>query len=96
MVLTLPLLAAGQPLLSETFEAPTALVDGGGQWTDIFDVFAARSLTPQAAHRGAGGLRLTRTTPIFSDGTDTQLERVFPLRNRGPSWMRWWMRVDAA
>lgn len=96
VLVMLPHLAGAQTLLTESFESPVSLVDAGGSWTDIFDVQASRDRSSVAAHRGLGGLRISRVTPIATDGPDTQLERLFPIPNAGPSWMRWWMRVDVS
>lgn len=84
-----------QPFFIEDFENPTARLDAGGVWSEIYDVLSTRQTLAHAAHRGAGGFRVQRINPIPTAGTDTQLERVMPTVNAGEWWVRWWMRIDA-
>lgn len=86
-------LAADDAFFIETFDQPVARRDAGGNWTEIYDVATMRSVTPSAAHRGAGGITFTRNLGVTTTGTDTQLEWVGRESPRGDSWLRWWMRT---
>lgn len=86
-------LAAGDTFFVERFDAPVARVDAGGAWTELYDVSANRSVDVLFAHRGIGGLNLSRQVAQPTNGTDTQLEWVSNESARGESWLRWWMRT---
>ncbi|MFT3714080.1 MAG: hypothetical protein QM817_40985 [Archangium sp.] len=86
-------LALPDPFFVENFEAPTARLDAGGVWTEVYDVAANRTIGSVFAHRGMGGLNLSRQIAQPTNGTDTQLEWVSNESSLGESWLRWWMRT---